>query len=204
MKKFAMTLAVTLAAAMLAALFSATPASAVHVHTRANAAVNAASPLTAKAAKPRKLTTAQIAKIRTRAASLSVPSQWRGVAMIHPAGHTFPTNVSRWANLVSVVMAKHKIPAEYLNGILAQIQQESYGDPNVVNLWDSNYKRGTPSMGLLQVIAPTYLQYARRGLDQVEYQTQPYANIWAALKYAKSRYGMSKFASWKAGQNQGY
>ncbi len=204
MKKSAMTLAVMLVASMLVALFSATPASAAHVHTGANAAAHAVSPSTTTAAKPRKLTKAQLAKIRTRAASLSVPSQWRGVAMSHPVGRTFPTNVSRWANLVSVVMAEHKIPEEYLKGILAQIQQESYGDPNVVNLWDSNYKRGAPSMGLLQVIAPTYLQYARRGLDQVKYQTQPYANIWATLKYAKSRYGMSKFASWAAGQNKGY
>lgn len=106
--------------------------------------------------------------------------------------------------MVSVIMAEHKIPAQYLNGILAQIQQESYGDPTVVNMWDSNAKRGTPSMGLLQVIAPTYLQYAKRGLRQVKFQTLPYANIYAALKYAKSRYGMSKFALWNAGQNQGY
>ena len=65
----------------------------------------------------------------------------------------------RWANLVSAVMAEQKVPAKYLVGILAQIQQESWGDPTSVNLWDSNYRRGTPSMGLLQMIAPTYLSY---------------------------------------------
>lgn len=204
MKKLATTFVVALVASLVAALFSATPASAAHVPSRVTAAVQAASPFTATAAKPRKLTKARIAKIRARAAVLSVPSKWRGIAMLHPAGRTFPTNVSRWANLVSVVMAEHKIPAGYLNGILAQIQQESYGDPTVVNLWDSNSRRGTPSMGLLQVIAPTYLLHARNGLREIKYQAQPYANIWAALKYAKSRYGMTKFATWKAGQNQGY
>lgn len=124
--------------------------------------------------------------------------------MLHPSGQRFPKTVARWANLVSIVMAEHKIPAKYLNGILAQIQQESSGMPNSVNLWDSNARRGTPSKGLLQIIAPTYKYYARPGLKPLRYQTQPYANIWAALNYAKKRYGMGKFALWSAGQNQGY
>lgn len=203
MKKFAMTLTMVLVSSLVAALFSAAPASAASAPTRANAIVSPVTAPAKKAALP-PLTKAQLTKIRDRAKKLSVPSVWRGIAMLHPTGRTFPRSVSRWANMVSVIMAEHKIPAKYLNGILAQIQQESYGDPTVVNLWDSNAKRGTPSMGLLQVIAPTYLQYAKRGLRQVKFQALPYANIYAALKYAKSRYGISKFAKWSAGQNQGY
>lgn len=204
MKKFAMTLTVTLITSLVAVLLGAVPAGAAQTPTRANAVVSSATTPLANRIKPRKLTKERKIEIRNTAAALSVPSAWRGVAMYHPAGTKFPKAVSRWANMVSYIMEQHKIPAQYLNGILAQIQQESYGDPTVVNMWDSNYRRGTPSMGLLQVIAPTYLQYARRGLRQVKFQALPYANIFAALKYAKSRYGMSKFAKWSVGQNEGY
>jgi SLT domain-containing protein len=54
------------------------------------------------------------------------------------------------------------------------------------------------------MIAPTYTYYAKQGLRSVKYQRVPYANLWAALNYVKSRYGMSKFRSWSKGYNQGY
>ncbi|MFT6564052.1 MAG: SLT domain-containing protein [Actinomycetes bacterium] len=101
-------------------------------------------------------------------------------------------------------MAEHGVKKKRLAGILAQIQQESGGRKKAINNWDSNAKRGTPSMGLLQMIAPTYTYYAKQGLRSVKYQRVPYANLWAALNYVKSRYGMSKFRSWSKGYNQGY
>lgn len=135
----------------------------------------------------------------------SKPSKWRGPALKHPrTKSTFSNNVSRWANLVRAVMREHGVSDKYLVGILAQIQQESGGDPDAVNNWDSNAKKGTPSKGLLQVILPTYKSYAKSGYATSKYQTVPYTNIWAALNYVKGRYGMSKFASWNSGQNQGY
>lgn len=132
------------------------------------------------------------------------PSKWRGAKLVHPRGVAFNPKVLRWANLASLVMKEHKIPKRYLAGILAQIQQESGGNPNAINLWDSNAKRGTPSMGLLQIIAPTYRYYAKSGYKSVKYQAVPYTNLWASLNYAKNRYGMQKFKLWTLGQNQGY
>lgn len=133
------------------------------------------------------------------------PSSWKGPALKHPrTKKTFAYNVSRWANLVRAVMREHGVADKYLVGILAQIQQESGGDPDAVNNWDSNAKKGTPSKGLLQVILPTYKYYAKAGYKTAKYQTVPYTNIWAALNYVIDRYGMSKFASWNAGYNQGY
>ncbi len=138
------------------------------------------------------------ADIRTR------DSRWTGFTLRHPGGGRFYPQVTRWANLVLAVMGEHEIPAKYLPGILAQIQQESSGNPYAVNGWDSNAARGTPSKGLLQVILPTYRAYAKPGFRARQFQTTPYTNIWAALNYVIDRYGRDKFRSWNHGHNQGY
>ena len=132
------------------------------------------------------------------------PSKWRGAPLRHPRGGRFYGSVRRWANLVSAIMVEHRIKQKYLPGILAQIQQESGGNPKAANLWDSNAKAGYPSRGLLQVIAPTYRAYAKPGFRNLKYQTVPYTNIWSALNYVKHAYGMSKFKKWYRGANQAY
>lgn len=132
------------------------------------------------------------------------PSPWTGEKLRHPNGKPFPKRISRWANVVVAVMAEHKIPRRYLPGILAQIQQESFGDPNLVNTYDSNAAMGDPSKGLLQVIGSTYQTHAKPGFKNLKYQTVPYTNIWAALRYVKKSYGMDKFDSWNAGSNSAY
>lgn len=139
-----------------------------------------------------------VADFRTR------DSAWRGFRLRHPEGGRFPTQVTRWANLVLAVMGEHRIAARYLPGILAQIQQESGGDPYATNRWDSNAAAGTPSKGLLQIIAPTYRAYAKPGWRSTRYQITPYLNIWASLNYVIDRYGKRKFKLWNKGQNQGY
>lgn len=131
-------------------------------------------------------------------------SAWRGFPLRHPRGGRFYPEVRRWANLVLAVMGEFRIPARFLPGILAQIQQESSGNPYAINMWDSNASRGTPSKGLLQVILPTYQAYAKPGFRTSHYQTVPYTNIWAALNYVIDRYGRGKFNSWLKGYNQGY
>jgi Transglycosylase SLT domain len=132
------------------------------------------------------------------------PSQWKGRALRHPSGAKFDPQVLRWANVTVKVMDELKIPRKYLPGILAQMQQESDGDPKAVNNWDGNAAAGTPSKGLLQVIAPTYRDHAKAGYTALKYQTVPYTNIYAALRYVKAAYGMGKFSSWNGGANHGY
>lgn len=210
MKKIAMTMVVLTVSATSAGFISAAPATAATAVAAAPAYACTPAPTRQKslrsvaAPKAKILTAAQTSLIQSQARALSKPTTWRGVALVHPTKSRFPKSVKRWANMVSAIMAEQGIPQKYLVGILAQLQQESWGDPNAIYLADSNCRRGTPSMGLMQVIAPTYLSYAKPGLRSVKYQMLPYANVWAALKYAKSRYGMSKFAKWNKGQNQGY
>ncbi len=143
---------------------------------------------------------------QSRAAALleQGPSKWQGRKLRHPEGGSFDPQVLRWANLTVEVMDELNIPRKRLTGILAQMQQESSGNPNAVNRWDSNAKAGTPSKGLLQVIAPTYRAYAKKGYQNTKYQTVPYTNLYAALNYVKDAYGYGKFASWNQGSNAGY
>jgi len=196
---------VAFASAAAVSLPTTVPASAAVSPTTALATTAAVNPMAARAAVPAQTPAVkQGSRKRVRATVQTGPSKWRGKRLRHPNGRKFPRNVKRWANLVRSVMAEHGVKRRYLRGILAQIQQESGGNPYAVNRWDSNARRGTPSKGLLQVIAPTYKANAKRGFRNVRYQTVPYTNIWAGLKYVKTRYGMKKFRSWNRGYNQGY
>lgn len=145
--------------------------------------------------------------VPVQAASVATgPSAWKGRRpLVHPnPSMYFYSDVKRWANLTLSVMVEQQIPRGYLAGILAQMQQESAGQPDVVNNWDSNAKRGTPSKGLMQIIAPTYLANAKPGYKSLTYQTVPYTNIWAALHYCVGRYGYKRFRLWSKGINVGY
>ncbi|WP_459112788.1 lysozyme family protein, partial [Streptomyces sp. MS191] len=63
----------------------------------------------------------------------------------------------------------------------------------IVNRWDSNWIAGHPSVGLMQVIGPTFRAYAGKmaGVGPFAYgvSTNPLANIYASMRYALSRYG---------------
>jgi SLT domain-containing protein len=83
-------------------------------------------------------------------------------------------------------MADHGIPGTY-DGLHRNIIRESSGDPNAINLWDINAQNGTPSIGLLQVIQPTFDAYHVPGTPWDLYD--PVANLTAAANYAADRYG---------------
>ncbi|MER6979360.1 transglycosylase SLT domain-containing protein [Streptomyces carpinensis] len=99
---------------------------------------------------------------------------------------TYPNNLDGWIRHSLAVMAKNGIPGTY-NGIYRNVMRESSGNPNAINLWDSNAAKGTPSKGLLQVIAPTFSTYHVPGTSWNIYD--PVANITAACNYAYHRYG---------------
>ncbi|HAY6970959.1 TPA: tape measure protein [Enterococcus faecium] len=96
--------------------------------------------------------------------------------------------VERWRN---VAIRALKMTGQYstanLNALLNQMRTESNGNPNAVNNWDINAKNGTPSKGLLQVIDPTFRQYAMPGFNSNIFD--PLSNILASIRYALSRYG---------------
>ncbi|MCW7943605.1 hypothetical protein AAW14_15900 [Streptomyces hygroscopicus] len=98
----------------------------------------------------------------------------------------YANNLDGWIKQSLAVMAQHGIPGSY-NGIHRNIMRESSGNPNAINLWDSNAAKGIPSKGLLQVIQPTFNAYHVPGTSWNIYD--PVANVTAACNYAYHRYG---------------
>ncbi|MFD0532225.1 transglycosylase SLT domain-containing protein [Kitasatospora arboriphila] len=95
-------------------------------------------------------------------------------------------DLDSWINQALAVMAENHIPGSY-DGIYRNIMRESSGNPQAINLTDSNAAAGHPSKGLLQVIDPTFQAYHVPGTSTDIYD--PVANITAACNYAAHFYG---------------
>lgn len=101
--------------------------------------------------------------------------------------------VSQWAPQILQALAMLGQSPAWLGTVERRMNQESGGNPTVVNTWDSNWFAGTPSVGLMQVIGPTFAANAGPfgGVGPYEYgvSVDPLANIYAGLHYAIGRYG---------------
>jgi LysM repeat protein len=100
--------------------------------------------------------------------------------------HAYGDNLDGWIREALDIMKAHNIPGSY-DGIKRNIMRESGGDPNAQNNWDINAQNGTPSIGLLQVIQPTFDAYHVEGTANDLHD--PVANIVAACNYAADKYG---------------
>ncbi|CAM4032111.1 transglycosylase SLT domain-containing protein [Bacillus subtilis] len=92
-------------------------------------------------------------------------------------------NVKQW--LMAAIMAT-KTPLSWLSGLMTIAQYESGGNPNSINLWDSNAKAGNPSQGLMQTVPTTFNAHKAPGMGNIR---NPIHNAAAAIGYIKSRYG---------------
>ncbi len=98
----------------------------------------------------------------------------------------YANNLDGWIRQSLDIMRAKGIPGSY-EGLHRNILRESSGNPNAINGWDINAINGTPSIGLLQVIKPTFDAYHVEGTSTNIYD--PVANITAAANYAADRYG---------------
>lgn len=97
------------------------------------------------------------------------------------------SGVMRWRPFVFQALAMEGLPPWLTPQVLLQMQTESGGNPNAINLTDSNAAAGDPSRGLLQTIATTFSAYHWPGTSWNIYD--PLANIAAAINYARHTYG---------------
>jgi phage-related protein len=101
--------------------------------------------------------------------------------------------VQRWRGVVNQALGLVGQPTSLANTTLRRMNQESGGDPNIVNRWDSNWKAGHPSVGLMQVIGPTFRAHAGRFRNKGPFSygvsVDPLANVYASMRYALSAYG---------------
>ncbi|MGL6081351.1 MAG: phage tail tape measure protein [Gammaproteobacteria bacterium] len=96
--------------------------------------------------------------------------------------------VQQWAGMATkALMMTGQYSESNLQKMLYQMQTESGGNAQAINLWDSNAKKGIPSKGLMQVIDPTFRAYAMPGFNKNVYD--PLSNMLASIRYAVSRYG---------------
>ncbi|WP_432197926.1 transglycosylase SLT domain-containing protein [Streptomyces sp. bgisy027] len=171
-------------AAVAAAKHRAAVAAAEHraavAHDKHVAAQAAAKQRAAKAAAAKKAAAERKAK---EAASRSAK---RAAVKPVAAKKTYANNLDGWIREALDIMKKHNIPGTY-HGLHKNIMRESSGNPNAINNWDINAQNGVPSIGLLQVIKPTFDAYHVPGTAHSQYD--PVANLTAAANYAADRYG---------------
>jgi murein DD-endopeptidase MepM/ murein hydrolase activator NlpD len=109
------------------------------------------------------------------------------------AGGDGGSGVQRWKGVVTQALGQVHQSLGLVNTTLRRMNQESGGNPTAVNRTDINWKNGTPSVGLMQVIKGTFRAYAGKykntGPFMYGVSTDPMANIFASMKYALSRYG---------------
>ncbi|MFI2716307.1 transglycosylase SLT domain-containing protein [Streptomyces collinus] len=113
------------------------------------------------------------------------------------------SGVARWRPTVLQALSMTGNPASYADLTLRRMNQESGGNPTIVNRWDSNWQAGHPSVGLMQVIGPTFRSHAgkMRNVGPFSYgvSTNPLANIYASMRYAMAAYGSLPRAYNRAG-----
>lgn len=109
------------------------------------------------------------------------------------AGYNASAGVKQWDWAIVQALAMLGLPASFLPAVERRMQQESSGNPTIVNDWDSNWQKGTPSVGLMQVIGPTFRSnagpFAGTGPFIYGVSVDPVANIYAGLNHAGGTYG---------------
>ncbi|MFC9995755.1 transglycosylase SLT domain-containing protein [Nocardia sp. NPDC127526] len=128
-----------------------------------------------------------------------------GTAQEDVSGQTawdISAGVAQWRSKAIAALEREGFGATERNIqlMLAQIQSESGGDPNVKQKVQDVNSGWNDAMGLLQVTPGTFRQFRNPDLpDQI---TNPDANMSAALRYYRSRYGDDLADQW--GQGHGY
>ncbi|MFD9328410.1 transglycosylase SLT domain-containing protein [Streptomyces sp. NPDC060065] len=159
------------------------------IAAKKKAAADAAKKKAAEAAAKKKAAAEAAAKKKAAEARAKEEAASRSAARTEVkaiAVKTYANNLDGWIRESLAIMAKNGIPGTY-DGLYRNIMRESTGNPNAINGWDVNAQNGTPSIGLLQVIKPTFDAYHVAGTAWSQYD--PVANITAAANYAADKYG---------------
>lgn len=113
-------------------------------------------------------------------------------------------NVESWRPMAMEAMRRNGFNADdpaQVNAMLKQIQSESGGNPGIAQqIVDVNGTGESAGVGLLQIIPGTFAAYRDPTLP--DDRRDPWANMNAALRYYRSRYGGDLTTMW--GQGHGY
>jgi hypothetical protein len=98
-----------------------------------------------------------------------------------------PGDCNSYKPMAAMALQRAGINKNQLGKFMSLMKKESGCRPNAANNWDSNAKAGMASKGLMQVIPPTFKANHCPGTSNNI--LDPFANMCAAAKYIKSRYG---------------
>ncbi|WP_264885676.1 phage tail tape measure protein [Dietzia sp. NCCP-2495] len=104
--------------------------------------------------------------------------------------------VEQFRSLVERLLAEKGHSQALVGSVLRRMNQESGGDPNAINLWDSNALAGWPTKGLMQMRDDTFLTNADPGYTNI---WSPEDNLRSSLNYAMNEYGSISAAYDRAG-----
>lgn len=104
--------------------------------------------------------------------------------------------VEQFRPLVERLLREKGHDVGLVGSVLRRMNQESGGNPNAINLWDSNAMAGIPSKGLMQTIDPTFQAYMDPGHGNI---WDPEDNLRASMNYAMATYGSLSAAYDRAG-----
>lgn len=91
--------------------------------------------------------------------------------------------VKKW---VAQALSIKGLGSQFAGALETIAMRESGGNPNAINLWDSNAKAGHPSQGLMQFIPSTFNTHKEPGYGDIK---NPVHQVLAAINYTNSRYG---------------
>jgi phage-related protein/SLT domain-containing protein len=115
--------------------------------------------------------------------------------------------VAQWAPQIRQALQLLGQSSGWLGTVERRMNQESGGNPTAVNRNDINWQNGTPSVGLMQVIGPTFKanagQFRNSGPFMYGTSTAALPNIYAGLNYALHRYGSLTALNRPGGYDQG-
>lgn len=113
-------------------------------------------------------------------------------------------NAESWREMAMAAMRRNGFNADdpaQVNAMLAQIMSESRGDPNIAQqIVDVNGTGESAGVGLLQIIPGTFALH--RDPELPNDRRDPWANMNAALRYYRARYGTDLTRMW--GHGHGY
>lgn len=104
--------------------------------------------------------------------------------------------VEQFRPLVEKLLREKGHDLGLVGSVLRRMNQESSGNPNAINDWDSNALAGWPTKGLMQMRDDTFINNADPGYTNI---WDPEHNLRSSLNYAMNEYGSISAAYDRAG-----
>jgi hypothetical protein len=131
------------------------------------------------------------------ARALTAPIPHGKFAPDMPVHGVIPEHLRKPLVVAALRLAGERVTQHNIAAVEARVSREdSSWHTDILNTWDINARKGTPSCGPLQIIGPTFEANKVPGHDDLH---NPLDSMAAAIKYARCRYGGIDKVAWRDG-----